>query len=393
MIGQALSAAELIEAARRLGPTIRACRNEIEADRRLPTALLAAMHEARFFKMYVPAELGGLEIDPLTSMRVVEAIAEEDGAAAWALMIGSTYGIFAAFLAPDAAAEIFGAADAVVAGALRPAGIARAVEGGFVVSGRWSFASGIDHCAWWNGGCTIHDGDVPRRNAQGATETILAFFPAAQGGRIDTWETGGLRGTGSHDYAVTELFVPNSHAISLAAEPRARGLLYRMPQQALLDNAMAAIPLGIARGAIDTFVALASHKRPAASSSPTLLAERLTIQADVGRAEAQYHAARAFLYQSVEESWEAVQVGRALSVKELALLRLARTHATQAAVVAVDLMYTAGGGSSVYALNRLERAFRDIHTVTQHASMAPANYAVSGRILLGLPADRALYRL
>jgi alkylation response protein AidB-like acyl-CoA dehydrogenase len=393
MNGQAPSATELIEAARRLGPAIRACRNDIETGRRLPAPLLAAMHEARLFKMYVPAELGGLETDPHTSMRVVEAIAEEDGAAAWVLMIGSTYGIFAAFFAADAAAEIFGAPDAVVAGALRPAGIARTVEGGFVITGRWSFASGIDHCTWWNGGCTIYDGDAPRRNASGAPETMLAFFPASAGEMTDTWETGGLRGTGSHDYAVTELFVPNSHVISFAAEPRARGLLYRLPQQALLDNAMAAIPLGIARGAIDTFIALASGKRPAASSSPSPLAERLTIQADVGRAEAQYRAARAFLYQSVEESWEAVQAGHALSVKELALLRLARTHATQAAVVAVDLMYTAGGGSSVYARNRLERAFRDIHTVTQHASMAPGNYAVSGRILLGLAPDRALYRL
>ena len=156
---------------------------------------------------------------------------------------------------------------------------------------------------------------------------------------------------------------------------------------------MAAIPLGIARGAIDTLVVLAGDKRPIASRSATSLAELATIHADVGRAEAEYRASRAFLYQSVEESWEAVQAGRELSVEELALLRLARTHATQAAVAAVDLMYTAGGGSSVYARNRLERAFRDIHTVTQHASMAPANYAVSGRVLLGLALDRALYRL
>ena len=138
------------------------------------------MQETRLFKMYVPAELGGLETDPLTSMRVVEAVAEEDGAAAWALMIGSTYGIWAAFLAAGAAAEIFGAPDAVVAGALRPAGVARAVNGGFVVTGRWSFASGIDHSTWWNGGCIIY-GDTPRRNASGALETVLAFFPATAG--------------------------------------------------------------------------------------------------------------------------------------------------------------------------------------------------------------------
>src|SRR5262249_34698362 len=104
------------------------------------------------------------------------------------------------------------------------------------------------------------------------------------------------------------------------------------------------------------------------------LAERLTIQAEVGRAEALYQSGRAFLYDSGGDSGGAVQAGREIEVRKLAMLRLARTHAVQAAVQAIDLMYTAAGGSSVYASNLLERAFRDVHTVTQHLSMNPANY-------------------
>jgi alkylation response protein AidB-like acyl-CoA dehydrogenase len=381
----------LIDAARRIAPLVRSCRNEGERERRLPPPVLTAMHEARLFRMYIPKALGGLEIDPITSMIVVEEIARADGAAAWNLMLGSTYGLWAAFLPEDAAREIYGATDAVVAGGLRPEGRARPVEGGFIVDGRWSFASGIRHSAWWNGGCLVERRDEAA-SGRSAPEPWLVFFPATDGELIDNWDVGGLRGTGSHDYAVSGLFVPQARAIPFDAAPRAVGALYRLPRQALLDNMMAALPLGIARTAIDTLVELAAGgKRPAGTGTP--LAERTTIQADVARAEALYLSGRAFLYDSVAHSWEAAQAGRELSVREVAVLRLARTQAVRAAVQAVDLMYTNAGGAAIHTRNPLERCFRDIHTVTQHVSMNPANYAVSGRVLLGLDPDRPLYRL
>ena len=384
-------AADLVAAARHLGAMIRDRRDESERERRLPATVLSAMHDARLFRMYVPIEYGGLETDPITSMQVVEAVAEADAAAAWNLMIGATYGIWAAFLPEASAREIYGAKDAIVAGALRPSGVARATTGGYQVSGRWAFASGIDHCAWWNGGCIVHESGPPRPTDTSAPQTALVFFPATDGERIDTWDTGGLRGTGSHDYAVSGLFVPMERTFAFDASSRVPGLLYRLPCQALLDSAMAAIPLGIARNAIDTLIELAATKRPARSDQP--LAERRTVQAEVGRAEALYCSGRAFLYDSVAEAWAAVQAGREIGVTHLALLRLARTHAVQAAVQAIDLMYTAAGGSSVYTHNLLERCFRDAHTVTQHVSMNPANYEVSGRVFLGLGPDRPLYRL
>ena len=235
-------AADLVAAARRLGSLIRDRRDESERDRRLPAIVLSAMHEARLFRMYVPVEYGGLETDPITSMQVVEAIAEADAATAWNLMIGATYGIWAAFLPEAGAREIYGTNDAVVAGALRASGIAHAVAGGYRVSGRWAFASGIDHCAWWNGGCVVYEDGAPRPTDTGVPQTVLVFFPATDGERIDTWDTGGLRGTGSHDYAVRDLFVSAVRAFGFDASPRVPGLLYRLPCQALLDSAMAAIP-------------------------------------------------------------------------------------------------------------------------------------------------------
>jgi indole-3-acetate monooxygenase len=382
---------DLVAAARQLGPMVRDRRDESERQRRLPASVLSAMHEAQFFRMYVPIEYGGLQTDPITSMQVVEAIAEADAATAWNLMIGATYGIWAAFLPEAGAREIYGITDAVVAGALRPSGIAYAAAGGYRVSGRWAFASGIDHCAWWNGGCVVYEDGAPRRTDTGTPQTVLVFFSATDGERIDTWDTGGLRGTGSHDYAVRDLFVPSQRVLAFDDAPRVPGLLYRLPCQALLDSPMAAVPLGIARTAIDTLIELAATKRPGRSDQP--LAEHLTVQAEVGRAEALYRSGRAFLYDSVAESWADVQAGREIGITQLAVLRLARTHAVQAAVQAIDLMYTAAGGSSVYTNNLLERCFRDAHTVTQHLSMNPANYQVSGRVLLGLGPDRPLYRL
>jgi len=161
-------------------------------------------------------------------LQVVEAVAEADAATAWNLMIGATYGFWAAFLPEVGAREIYGNTDAVVAGGLRPSGIAHAAAGGYRVSGRWAFASGIDHCAWWNGGCVVYEDGAPRPTETGTPQTVLVFFPATGGERIDTWDTGGLRGTGSHDYAVRDLFVPAERAFAFDASPRVPGLLYRL---------------------------------------------------------------------------------------------------------------------------------------------------------------------
>jgi indole-3-acetate monooxygenase len=172
-----LEAADLVAAARQLGPMILDRREESERERRLSPTVLLAMHEARLFRMYLPVEYGGLETDPITSMQVVEAVAEADAATAWNLMIGATYGIWAAFLPDAGPSEIYGTTDAVVAGALRPSGIAHAAAGGYRVSGRWAFASGIDHCAWleWWLRCRRRRGTSPYRH--GYATNCVGLFP------------------------------------------------------------------------------------------------------------------------------------------------------------------------------------------------------------------------
>ncbi len=383
---------DLIAAAKELAPQIRALRAESERQRRLPAELVSAMHGLKLFRMFIPVELGGLGTDIITAARVVEEVATADGAAGWNLMIGSTYGLMAALLPQAAAREIYGPADAVVAGALRPSGTARVVDGGYVVDGRWAFASGIQHATFWNAGCTVMDGTTPRRTASGGPEIRLVFFPPGDGELIDTWDVGGLRGTGSHDYAVTELFVPAERTTTLEATPWASGALPRTPLQVLLDTSMAAVGLGIGRAAIEAFCDLASVKRTSGAST-TPIAERPMLQASVARAEALLLSARGFFYETAQGVWADVLAGRAPGARQLAVARLARVNAIMASAQAVDLVYDAGGGSSIYATRPLERCFRDIRTVSQHMSMASPNYEVVGRVLLGLPPDRPVNRL
>lgn len=383
---------DLVAAAQELAPRIRARRADIEQQRRLPTELVAAMHELKLFRLFIPSELDGLETDLLTAARVVEQVAIADGAAGWSLMIGSTYGLMAALLPRETARDIYGPTDAVAAGALRPTGTARVVEGGYRVDGRWAFASGIPHATYWNAGCFVMEGDRRRTAADGVPEVRLVFFPPQDGELIDTWHVGGLRGTGSHDYAVRDLFVPAARSITLDDKPWATGALYRVPLQVLLDTSMAAVGLGIGRAAIDAFVELASVKTASAGSGKPV-AERAMAQANVARAEAALLSARGFLYDTAGGVWDDVVSGRAPDARQLAIARLARINAIAAAAQAVDLMYEAGGGSSIYTSSPLERCLRDIRTASQHVSMATANYEIIGRVLLGLPPDRPAHRL
>jgi alkylation response protein AidB-like acyl-CoA dehydrogenase len=378
----------LIAKARKIVPLILEARDAGERQRRLPASVLAALHEAELFRMMIPRDVGGLQVDPITSTEVVETIAAADGATGWSLMIGMAYGLWAARLPLDAARTIYGAANAVVAGALRPVGRLRPVEGGVVASGHWTFASGINHSKWWLGCCVVYEADMPKKSPSGETETRLVFFPAEQGELIDSWDAGGMRGTGSHDYAVKDVFIPAERVILVYGPSRLADPLYRMPQMVLLDSAMAAVPLGIARTAIDTFVQLAGGKK--SHGFANVPAARPTIQADVGRAEAVLHAARAWLYRSLEETWRDVQAGREIGIRQTTLLRLARANAVTASIEAVDLMYAAGAGTAVYSKSPLDRCFRDVHVAFQHVALHPSNYEVCGRVMLGLPPDRTV---
>lgn len=381
-----------IEAARALGPLIRECAEEIEQERRLPSRLVAAIANAGLFRLLVPRELGGDGAGPLTFLRLVEAISEVDGATGWCVMIGGGLGMFAGLLPETAAQEIYGSDPAAItAGTFRANGVATAVEGGYRVSGQWPMASGIPHCNWVVGGCRILDGDQPRAGPDGAPVTRLLFFPLGAVEVLDTWRSAGLRGTGSHDFRVSDVFVPAARSCSFREPPVHPGPLYALPPIAIFAAFIAAVPLGIARHAIDALAELAGVKKPTWSSNA--LREKAMAQARVGEAEALLRSGRAFLYETVAESWEVVMAGGRLSWQQKALLWLASTQATAAASQAVDLMFSTGGATSVYATSPLERCLRDIRTAAQHVCVTPTNYELAGQALLGFDMRASLFAI
>jgi len=381
-------AASPIDAARDLAPRIRARADAIEAERRLPVDLVAALAAAGIFRMGVPRELGGTELEPVAMLAVFEEIAHADGSAGWCAMIGATSGLVSGYLPIEFAREIYADPTLVTGGVFAPTGRAVAVDGGYDVTGRWAFASGSEHCAWLMGGCVVTENGAPRLLASGAPDTRMMLFPAGEVEVIDTWTASGLRGTGSHDIRVARTFVPAGRSVSLITDsPRASGTLYRFPVFGLLALGIAAVALGIARRAIDELVELARAKTPTASRRR--LGERAAVQIDISGAEAAVRAARAFLVGEVERAWAVAERG-AIGLEQRTLLRLAATHATTSAARAVDAMYNAGGGTSVYATSPLQRCFRDVHVATQHMMVAPATYELVGRLLVGLETDTAL---
>lgn len=370
-----------VEAARGLAPQIRAAADEIESGRRLPRSLVEALTTAGLFRLWVPRSLGGEETDPMILVRVVEEIAEADGAAGWCVAIGATCGAFGGYLSAAAAREFYGDRQAVGAGAFRPFGAATIVEGGYRVTGRWPLGSGCQHAQWMVGGCRILDGGEPRLGPDGAPVARILFFPAAACEIFDTWHSIGLRGTGSHDYAVTDLFVPTAHSMSFRDPPVEPGPLYALPTIGLFAAALAAVPLGIARHAIDILQKLASTK--IASRSRQALSGDATAQASLGRAEALLRSARAFLYEVLGEAWHTASAGESASLAQRAMLWLAATHAAGAAKEATELAFAAAGSAAPYASAGLERCVRDIHAACQHITLAPGNYQMAGQALLG----------
>jgi alkylation response protein AidB-like acyl-CoA dehydrogenase len=379
----AKDAEAFVRAARALAPTIRELRADIERDRSLPAPLVKRMAETGFFSLWLARALGGPELNTVDYLRVIEELSRADGAVGWCTMVSAGYSRLSGYLDDGVAREIFGDGSTIVAGTINPTGKAIVVPGGFRVSGRWSYGSFIGHSTWTVGSSVIHDNEGPRRGPDGAPDMRLMLFPTSAVEIIDTWRVGGLRGTGSHDFRVTDLFVPDDHAIAaFTAKPVRPGTLYAAPFITVFAMAIASVPLGIARAAIEAFIALAEAKTPTGGASR--LRDKASAQADVGKAEALLRSARAFLVESAHDIWNAVAAGDMPSMPQRATARLAAAQAAAASAQAVDLLYNAAGGTALYESNLLERCFRDVHATTQHMGTSSANFELSGRVLLGL---------
>lgn len=374
-----------------LAPAIAAASDQIERDRRLPPPLLSAMIEAGLFRMLLPRPFGGSETDPLTFTAVIEAIAKLDASTAWCLCQNAVCAVVAAFLPAETAREIFGRDPrAILAWGPGPGARAAAVEGGYRVTGTWSFASGGRHATWLGGQCTVVEADgTPRRNAAGAPTGRLMLFPAAQAVMSDVWDVIGLKGTASDSFSVTDLFVPEAYTLTRddPADRRYQAPLYNLQTNNLYAGGFASVALGLARSLLDAFVDLAHDKTPRAHK--TTLRHNAVVQSEVAEAEARLRAARFYLRSTLAEVWQAVERANTITLDQRMAIRLAATHTIQEAVRVADSAYHAAGATAIFAANAFERRFRDVHTVAQQVQGRRSHYETVGKFLLGLDADLA----
>ena len=351
----------------------------------LPEASVAALYDSGLLRLKLPHVLGGAEADPVTQLDVLEAVSRIDPSAGWCLMIGAaSLGSLAAFLPDDAIAEIFvDGHPPLVAGAFAPAGIATPVAGGYRVTGRWRFGSGIRHAEWVSAGARVA-GESPR------PAQLRIVMPRRDVAIHDNWQVMGLRGTGSCDFSVDELFVPERFAWDVArTEPTRGGALYRLGRPGFVTNEHSAFALGVGRRALDAFTEIAAAKTRGYNST-NLLAHRPVLQRALGESDLRLQAARALNVAVLGEAWEVVCAGHPPAPPLQSRMRAVATYTTDVAAEVSAQAFRYGGGEALFATSILQQCLRDINAAAQHQMVSDTAYENHGQFLLGLPEARPM---
>jgi alkylation response protein AidB-like acyl-CoA dehydrogenase len=377
-----------LEAARTLAPLIRSSAPETDAQRELPRPLFEAMADAGLFRLALPHTLGGAEMDLPSYIQVIEELGRADASTAWVTNQVSVFATYAARMETAAARAIWiDTPRSVVANTPQANAQAIVVPGGYRVTGRQGFSTGCRHASWLAAHTTVTDQGRPRLD-DGQPEMRYCFVPRAEAQLLDTWQVRGMRGTGTHHFAVDDVFVPEERTVKSVTAPLVeRGPLYRLPRTLVFASGDAAVALGTARSCLAAFMELATTKTPRAMDA--LLRDQPMIQSEVGRAEARLRSSRAFLREAVREIWDAVLATGAVTLEQRAVLRLATTDGIRTAVAVVDMVYTMAGATAAYESSPIQRHFQDVHVMSQHLQARLAHYELVGRHWLGLKIDES----
>ena len=335
----------IVARAEALRPAVEAASNEIEDKRRLPPALLDKLHEARLFRLLLPRSSNGIETDPITFFNVIETIARGDASTAWC-------------------------------------------EGGYKVTGVWAFASGCRHATLLGAHCPLYNADgSPKQDADGRQIERTFLVRPSDVEWTDIWNTVGLRGTASDQFALNDFFVRADHSITRDFEKECRetGPLYRMGAGTCYQMGFAGVACGIARGALDDFTTFARSKVVRGGKHP--IADNAVVQSGLAQAEVNLRSARAFVLQSMAAIWKDLQDGKTITVEQRITIRMAATNAIHKGREAVDFAYNAAGASAIFESHPLERRFRDIHTVTQQLQGRLSHFETVGAWMLGVDTD------
>jgi alkylation response protein AidB-like acyl-CoA dehydrogenase len=380
--------ADWVARAAALTPAIAAAADRIEAERRIVPEIVTALHDAGLFRMLLPVSFGGGGADIVAFNQVIETIAAADASTAWCLaqQVASTQA--ASFLDGKIAREIFAPPDGAVAWGPPSGAKAVVVDGGYVVNGRWRFASGSEHCPWLGGHSAVIEADgKPRLDRDGRPMMRTMLFRKDKAKFYDIWHVMGLRGTSSNAYEVQELFVPEAYSTwrDNPADRRGDEPLSNIPLLTLYGMGFSGVSLGLGRACLDAFMKLAETKKPSAThGAPIPLRDNPVIQFRVAEATGQLDSARAFLFDMLREFWDAATARRAVSLEQRARLRIAITGAMEQACRVVDFAYRTAGADAIFQGSPFERRFRDMHTVTAQGQAHLSNFEGAGQALFGI---------
>ena len=365
---------EMLARVARIAPILDRTAGESELKRTLCTEALTALHATGLFGLWAPTEVGGYDADLVTQVDVLIEVARADMSACWTMMIGTTVtGVMAAGLPDEGLHEVFsGERLPIAAGSLKPSGRAETVTGGYRVSGKWGFGSGIHHASWIVANCLVTEDDEPRQPAQG----ISLAIPIGEVEVEDDWYVAGLCGTGSSSYSVTDVFVPQRRAIQA---PRKRGSFSNANPGPRLPIEHAAVSLGGARRALDEVVRLAGSKRRLMDSAT--LAHKESFQLELGTLEARWRTCVAGVRESAGELWQAVEAARPINGPATKLKAIC-AHAVEESLAIGGRAFRQAGASAVHETDVLQRVYRDLAVAAQHAMVSDAAYAEFGKALL-----------
>src|SRR5438046_4372996 len=380
-----------VRAAAALRSVIRGYHDEIEREQRLPKALVEQFHAAGFYRLVIPRELGGLQADPLTYVRIVELLAEAAGSVGWNVANNSVGQLVTLGLPDEGVQEIYvDGADTVIAGtAVMGGGRAVPVDGGYRVTGRWPFGTGCQESSWMLGSFQILDGAEPRRSPDGSSAHWRGIFARSEAQIVEgSWDVSGMRATGSFDWTVDDVFLPQQRTMVHAGIPldnqwkRWPGISYALPAQAWVGPHHSAVITGIARAGIDALIELAGEKTPRGRTAR--LGEDPQVQDAVGRADTILNAGRAYRSATIVEVWNTIAAGEDTTLEQRARCRHRAAYAAGSAREAMDLMFRHGGSTSYRRESRLAECWRDLHVVGQAVTIMPEWYPMGGRVFLKL---------
>lgn len=346
----------------------------------LPKSLVAKLKSGQYFTLLLPENLGGRQMQFPEYVRLVQEIANADGSTAWCVNQGSVLSTLARLLSVEAAAQIWHDPSVTLANGPPVTGESIANDAGYCLTGTWSFSSGINHADWLLGAAPVKEND-------GTKDFLWHFFPKQAAEVRDNWQVNGLKATGSYEFSVTNLNIPKDYAIRVEIRQNDPAL-YQIPMNLLFACGFAAVALGVSRAALD--FATKKLQRKIKRFDKKIMSENLLTQDTVGRSEALWLAADAYLRQQVESAWHSVNRYGHCSMEDKINMRLAATHVIRQSKEVTDLAYDLCSADSIFENQEIQKRFQDMHVITQHLQGRPEIYSLVGRHYLGMPADSYL---